>query len=257
MTVKGGVGRIFEYVGPGAATLEVPDRGTITNMGAEMGATTSLFATDERTRWYLRAQGREAAYSEQCPDVDAEYDERLLVELDKLEPLIALPHMPDKVVPVREVAGTPVDQVNVGSCTNSSFQDLMTVARILKGRTIHPRVSFTVSPGSRQVYEMIARNGALADLLAAGARMLESACGPCPGLGAVPQTGAVSVRSFNRNLEGRCGAPGSEAAAVRTASARSPGPAPVPERLDLLVDPVGQCEQGLLSRRDDGYVIRY
>ena len=208
LTVKGGVGRIFEYVGPGAATLEVPDRGTITNMGAEMGATTSLFATDERTRWYLRAQGREAAFSEQRPDVDAEYDERLLVELDKLEPLIALPHMPDKVVPVREVAGTPVDQVNVGSCTNSSFQDLMTVARILKGRTIHPRVSFTVSPGSRQVYEMIARNGALADMLAAGARMLESACGPCPGLGAVPQTGAVSVRSFNRNFEGRCGAPG-------------------------------------------------
>jgi aconitate hydratase len=208
LTVKGGVGRIFEYVGPGTVSLEVPDRGTITNMGAEMGATTSLFATDERTRWYLRAQGREAAFSDQRPDPEAEYDERLPVELDKMEPLIALPHMPDKVVPVREVAGTPVDQVNVGSCTNSSFQDLMMVARILKGRTIHPRVSFTVSPGSRQVYEMIARNGALADLLAAGARMLESACGPCPGLGAVPQTGAVSVRSFNRNFEGRCGAPG-------------------------------------------------
>ena len=208
LTVKGGVGRVFEYVGPGAATLEVPDRGTITNMGAEMGATTSLFPTDARTRWYLRAQGREHDFSDQAPDPDAEYDEQLVVELGELEPLIALPHSPDRVVPVREVAGTPVDQVNVGSCTNSSFQDLMTVARILKDRTIHPRVSFTVSPGSKQVLEMIARNGALADLVAAGARILESACGPCPGLGAVPQTGAISVRSFNRNFEGRCGAPG-------------------------------------------------
>lgn len=208
LTVKGGLGKVFEYVGPGAATLEVPERATITNMGAEMGATTSLFGTDERTRWYLRAQGREHDFSVQQPDEDAEYDERIVVDLSALEPLIALPHMPDRVVPVREVAGIPVDQVSVGSCTNSSFQDLMTVARILKGRTIHPRVSFTVSPGSRQVYEMIARNGALADLIAAGARILEAACGPCPGLAAVPHTGAVSVRSFNRNFEGRCGAPG-------------------------------------------------
>jgi aconitate hydratase len=208
LTVKGGVGRIFEYVGPGAASLEVPARGTITNMGAELGATTSLFATDARTRWYLEAQGRGEAFSDQIPDPDAEYDERLSVDLAALEPLIALPHSPDRVVPVREVAGTPVDQVNVGSCTNSSFQDLMTVARILRGKSIHPRVAFTVSPGSRQVLEMIARNGALADLVAAGARVLESACGPCPGLGAVPHTGAVSIRSFNRNFDGRCGAPG-------------------------------------------------
>lgn len=208
LTVKGGVGKIFEYVGPGASTLEVPDRGTITNMGAEMGATTSLFGTDERARWYLKAQGREELFSAQQPDPDAEYDEQIVVNLSELEPLIALPHMPDRVVPVREVAGTAVDQVNVGSCTNSSFQDLMTVARILKGKTIHPRVSFTVSPGSRQVYEMIARNGALADLLAAGARMLEASCGPCPGLAATPHPGAVSVRSFNRNFDGRCGAPG-------------------------------------------------
>jgi aconitate hydratase len=208
LTVKGGVGRIFEYVGPGAATLEVPARSTITNMGAEMGATTSLFATDERARWYLKAQGREEVFSDQRPDPDADYDEVITVDLDQLEPLIALPHMPDRVVPVREVAGTAVDQVNVGSCTNSSFQDLMTVARILKGKQVHPRVSFTVSPGSKQVYEMIARNGALADLVSAGARILESACGPCPGLAAVPHTGAVSVRSFNRNFDGRCGAPG-------------------------------------------------
>jgi predicted aconitate hydratase len=208
LSVKGGVGRIFEYVGPGAATLEVPARSTITNMGAEMGATTSLFATDARSRWYLEAQGRGPAFSHQQPDSDADYDEVIPVDLAALEPLIALPHMPDRVVPVREVAGTPVDQVNVGSCTNSSFQDLMTVARILKGKTIHPRVSFTVSPGSKQVFEMISRNGALADLVAAGARILESACGPCPGLAAVPHTGAVSVRSFNRNFDGRCGAPG-------------------------------------------------
>src|SRR5206468_4029082 len=148
LTVKGGVGRIFEYIGPGASTLEVPERGTITNMGAEMGATTSLFGTDNRTRWYLRAQGREQCFSQHRPDPDAGYDERIVVDLSQLEPLIALPHSPDRVVPVREVAGLAVDQVNVGSCTNSSFQDLMTVARILKGRAIHPRVSFTVSPCS-------------------------------------------------------------------------------------------------------------
>ena len=208
LTVKGGVGRVFEYTGPGAFSLEVTDRATISNMGAEAGATTSIFATDEKVRRYLRGQGREADFRLVGPDPDAEYDERIVIDLDALEPLVARPHSPDNVVPIREIAGLPVDQVAVGSCTNSSFQDLMTIADMVRGRTVHPRVNLVCSPGSRQVYEMIAANGALADLIAAGARMLESACGPCPGLGAVPQTGAVSLRSFNRNFEGRCGAPG-------------------------------------------------
>src|SRR5215210_1954394 len=208
LTVKGGVGRVFEYYGPGAASLEVTDRATISNMGAEAGATTSIFASDEKVRRYLRGQGREEHFRLVAPDRDAEYDERIVIDLDSLQPLIARPHSPDNVAPARELAGLPVDQVAVGSCTNSSFQDLMTIADMLRGRTVHPRVNLACSPGSRQVYEMIAANGALADLIAAGARMLESSCGPCPGLGAVPQTGAVSVRSFNRNFEGRCGAPG-------------------------------------------------
>ena len=208
LTVKGGVGRVFEYIGPGAASLEVTDRATIANMGAEVGATTSIFASDEKVRRYFRGQGREEQFRLVGPDPDAEYDERIVIDLDALEPLIAKPHSPDNVVPVGEVAGLPVDQVAVGSCTNSSFQDLMTIADMVRGRTVHPRVNLVCSPGSRQVYEMIASNGALGDLIAAGARILESSCGPCPGLGAVPQTGAVSVRSFNRNFEGRCGAPG-------------------------------------------------
>jgi aconitate hydratase len=208
LTVKGGVGRVFEYTGPGALTLQVTDRSTISNMGAEAGATTSIFATDDKAQRYFEGQGRGAQFRLVGPDRDAEYDERMTIELDQLEPLIARPHSPDNVVPVREIAGIPVDQVAVGSCTNSSYQDLMTIAEMLKGRTVHPRVNLVCSPGSRQVYEMIAANGALTDLIAAGARILESSCGPCPGLGAVPQTGAVSIRSFNRNFEGRCGAPG-------------------------------------------------
>ncbi len=208
LTVKGGVGRVFEYIGPGAGSLEVTDRATVANMGAEGGATTSIFASDEKVRRYFRGQGREEMYRLVQPDPDAEYDERMVIDLDRLEPLIAKPHSPDNVVPVRELAGLAVDQVAVGSCTNSSFQDLMTIADLVRGRTVHPRVNLVCSPGSRQVYEMIAANGALTDLIAAGARILESSCGPCPGLGAVPQTGAVSVRSFNRNFEGRCGAPG-------------------------------------------------
>jgi aconitate hydratase len=208
LTVKGGLGKVFEYVGPGVATLTVPERATITNMGAELGATTSIFPSDAETRRYLKAQGRGDVWVELGPDPDAAYDERIVIDLDRLEPLVARPHLPDNVVPIGELLGLPVDQVAVGSCTNSSYEDLMTVARLLRGRTVHPRVGMVVSPGSRQVYETIARNGALADLIAAGARILEAACGPCPGLGAVPQTGAVSLRSFNRNFEGRCGAPG-------------------------------------------------
>ncbi|MCC6179179.1 MAG: aconitate hydratase [Chloroflexi bacterium] len=208
LSVKGGVGHIFEYYGPGAASLEVTDRATISNMGAEAGATTSIFASDEKTRRYFAAQGREDRFRLVGPDPGADYDEHLVIDLDQLGPLVAKPHMPDNVVPIEELLGMPVDQVAIGSCTNSSYQDLMVMARILKGRIVHPKVNAVCSPGSRQVYNMIAQNGALADLIAAGVRMLESSCGPCPGLGAVPQTGAISLRAFNRNFEGRCGAPG-------------------------------------------------
>src|ERR671925_1017273 len=205
LTVKGGIGRILEYYGPGVASLEVPERGTIANMGAELGATTSVFPSDRRTRAYLKRQGREAAFSAQQPDPGATYDEHVRVDLARLEPLIACPDSPDRVCAVRQVAGMAVDQVAVGSCTNSSYADLMAVAEILKGRKVHPRVNLVVSPGSKQVYQMIARNGALAELIAAGARILESACGPCAGMGQVPSSGGVSVRSFNRNFPGRSG----------------------------------------------------
>jgi aconitate hydratase len=205
LTVKGGLGRILEYYGPGVAGLEVPERGTIANMGAELGATTSIFPSDRRTRAYLKRQGREAAFSAQQADADATYDEHVRLDLEQVEPLIACPDSPDNVCPVRQVAGTAVDQVAVGSCTNSSYADLMAVAEILKGRQVHPRVNLVVSPGSKQVYQMIARNGALAELIAAGARILESACGPCAGMGQVPPSGGVSVRSFNRNFPGRSG----------------------------------------------------
>ncbi len=207
LTVKGGVGKVFEYSGPGVATLTVPERATITNMGAELGATTSIFPSDEMTRAFLRAQGREGVWVPLAADPDAAYDEVIELDLGELEPLIALPHSPDNVVPVRAVAGTPVDQVSIGSCTNSSYTDLMRVASILRGRRVHPRVSLSIAPGSRQVLEAIARNGALADLIAAGARILETACGPCIGMGQAPASGAVSVRSFNRNFEGRSGTP--------------------------------------------------
>jgi aconitate hydratase len=205
LTVKGGLGQILEYYGPGVASLEVPERGTIANMGAELGATTSIFPSDRRTRAYLKRQGREAAFSAQQADANAIYDEHVRLDLEQVEPLIACPDSPDNVCPVRQVAGTAVDQVAVGSCTNSSYADLMAVAAILKGRKVHPRVNLVVSPGSKQVYHMIARNGALAELIAAGARILESACGPCAGMGQVPPSGGVSVRSFNRNFPGRSG----------------------------------------------------
>lgn len=205
LTVKGGVGKIFEYTGEGIKTLTVPERATITNMGAELGATTSVFPSDEITRAYLKAQGRENTWKEWGPDPDATYDEVIEINLNELEPLIAKPHMPDQVVKVREVAGTPVQQVAIGSCTNSSYKDIMTVAAMLKGRTVHPSVSLGFSPGSRQVLNMISQSGALTDLIAAGARLLESACGPCIGMGFAPPSGGVTVRTFNRNFEGRSG----------------------------------------------------
>ena len=207
LSVKGGVGRILEYYGPGVLHLDVPERSTITNMGAELGATTSIFPSDERTLAYLERQHRADDFSPQAADPDAAYDEHMRIDLDTLEPLIAQPNSPDAVCPIREIKGIPVNQVAIGSCTNSSYSDLMTVAEMLKGQTAHPNVSLVVSPGSRQVLQMIARNGALADLIAAGARILESACGPCAGMGQVPSFDAVSVRSFNRNFPGRSGDP--------------------------------------------------
>jgi aconitate hydratase len=207
LSVKGGVGKVMEYTGPGVASLSVPERATITNMGAELGATTSVFPSDEVTRQFMRAQQRERDWVELVADEDAAYDEELTIDLGALEPLIAQPHSPDNVVPVREVAGVACQQVCVGSCTNSSYRDLMTVAAMLKGRTVHPSVSLTVSPGSRQVFTMVARSGGLADMINAGARILESACGPCIGMGQTPPTDGVTLRSFNRNFRGRAGSP--------------------------------------------------
>ena len=207
LTVKGGTGRIFEYFGPGAATLSVPERATITNMGAELGATTSIFPSDERTREYLRAQDREDLWQPLAPEPDAEYDEVIEIDMSTLSPYVARPQSPDNVAPISEVEGTPLVQVCVGSCTNSSYHDLATVAAILKGQTIHPNVSMTVTPGSRQVLEMIAHTGILGDFIKAGARILESACGPCIGMGQAPPSDGVSLRTFNRNFPGRSGTP--------------------------------------------------
>ena len=207
LTVKGGVGAIMEYGGDGAASLSVPERATITNMGAELGATTSIFPSDEKTRRFLKAQRREDAWKPLAADADAEYDEVVGIDLDTLEPLIAQPHSPDNVVKVKDAEGVKVDQVAIGSCTNSSYKDLMTVAAILRGKSVHPDTNLVISPGSKQVLEMLARNGALADIIAAGGRILESTCGPCIGMGQAPRWGGVSVRTFNRNFEGRSGTP--------------------------------------------------
>lgn len=203
--VKGGVGAVLEYYGDGVETLSVPQRATVTNMGAELGATTSLFPSDERTREFLTREGREDVWREIRPDADAAYDETLAIDLSALVPLAACPHSPDNVRPVSELAGMPVDQVCIGSCTNSSMQDMLTVAAILRGKTVAPNVSLSVSPGSRQVYAMLAQTGALTDLIAAGARILECACGPCIGMGFSPNSGGVSLRTFNRNFEARSG----------------------------------------------------
>ena len=205
LSVKGGVGKLFEYSGEGLKNLTVPQRATITNMGAELGATSSVFPSDEQTKAFLIAQGREKDFSYLSADSDATYDEVIDINLDELEPLIAQPHQPDRVVSIRELAGKKIDQVFIGSCTNSSYTDMVNVARILKGKLVNPDVSLSIAPGSRQVYEMLAREGYLADMISAGARILESACGPCAGSGQAPATCAISLRTSNRNFEGRCG----------------------------------------------------
>ena len=205
MTVKGGVGKVIEYCGEGVKTLSVPERATITNMGAELGATTSIFPSDEVTLEFLKAQGREEVYTPLSADPDAVYDEQLDINLSELVPLAACPHMPDNVKSVEEIGNMKIDQVCIGSCTNSSLLDMLKVAYILKGKTVHPDVSLSIAPGSKQVLNMLAENGALATMIDAGARILESACGPCIGMGQSPNSKGISLRTFNRNFEGRSG----------------------------------------------------
>ena len=204
-TVKGGVGRVFEYAGPGVATLSVPERATIANMGAELGATGTLFPSDGVTRAFLKAMGREADWRELGPDADAAYDEEEAIDLSALVPLAAQPHMPDRVVSVAELDGLPVEQVCIGSCTNSSYADLKLVAQILDGHRINPGTDAMISPGSKQVLTMLAQEGLLEPLIGSGARLLECSCGPCIGSGGAPVTSGVSARTFNRNFEGRSG----------------------------------------------------
>lgn len=205
MSVKGGVGKIVEYAGDGLASLTVPERATITNMGAELGATTSVFPSDEVTKAFLKAQGREEVWTELKADEDAVYDEEIEIDLSKLVPLVAKPHMPDQVVTVKEIEGLKVDQCCIGSCTNSSLYDMLKVAAILKGHTVNPDVSLVIAPGSKQVFNMLAEMGALADMIEAGARIIECGCGPCIGMGQSPKTNAVSLRTNNRNFYGRSG----------------------------------------------------
>ena len=205
LTVKGGVGKVIEYCGEGVKTLSVPERATITNMGAELGATTSIFPSDEITLEFLKAQGRADVWKELSADADAVYDEEITIDLSEIEPAAACPHSPDNIKSIAEIGSMKIDQVCIGSCTNSSYQDMMKVAHILKGKTVHPDVSLSIAPGSKQVLGMLAENGALYDMIDAGARILESACGPCIGMGQSPNSGGISLRTFNRNFEGRSG----------------------------------------------------
>ncbi len=205
MSVKGGVGKVIEYCGEGVKSLSVPERATITNMGAELGATTSIFPSDETTLAFLKAQGREEDFTALSADPDAVYDEEININLSELVPLAACPHSPDNVKTVEEIGAIKIDQVCIGSCTNSSLQDMLKVAHILKGKTVHPDVSLSIAPGSKQVFNMLADCGALSTLISAGARILESACGPCIGMGQSPNSKGISLRTFNRNFEGRSG----------------------------------------------------
>ena len=211
LTTKGNVGSIVEYFGPGVATLSVPQRATITNMGAELGVTTSVFPSDESTKRFLEAQGRGDAFSPLAADEDAEYDQLIEIDLAKVVPLAACPSSPDNVKPISELAGIKVGQVIIGSCTNSSYRDLAMVAQVLKGRRVSPNLTLAIAPGSRQVLEMLSRNGMLADIIGAGARILETGCGPCIGQGQSPADDTVSVRTFNRNFAGRTGTKGDQA----------------------------------------------
>ncbi|MFH1835876.1 MAG: aconitate hydratase [Methanobacteriota archaeon] len=207
LSVEGGVGKIIEYFGDGVSSLTVPERATITNMGAELGATTSIFPSDEVTKSFLKSQGRVESWTPLSADSESDFSQILEVNLSEIEPLVAKPHSPDNVVPVSEISGTEVDQVLIGSCTNSSLKDMLTIAELLRGEKIHPNVSLGIAPGSRQVLEILSETGALTQLIKAGARILESACGPCIGMGQSPKSGAVSLRTFNRNFKGRSSTP--------------------------------------------------
>ena len=243
--VKGGVGAVIEYGGEGVASLSVPERATITNMGAELGATSSIFPSDENTRSFLAAEGREGDYIPLSADPDAVYDAEYTVDLSALSPLVACPHSPDNVKSVSELAGMKIDQVCIGSCTNSSLADMLTVAKILKGKTVHPDVSLSISPGSKQVYTMLAECGALADLISAGARILECACGPCIGMGFSPKSGGISLRTFNRNFRARSGTADAGVYLV------SPETAAVSALTGVLTDPrdAGTIERAKLPER--------
>ena len=236
LSVKGGVGAIVEWGGPGIETLSVPERGTITNMGTELGATTSIFPSDEITHQFLIAQGRGDDYIPLASDPDAEYDRIIDIDLSSLKPMIACPHSPDNVVEVATLKNVKVDQVCIGSCTNSSLYDLLKVAAMLKGKTVHPGVSLSVSPGSRQVLTMLANCGALSDILASGARVLECACGPCIGMGFSPNSGGVSLRTFNRNFLGRSGTKDGQVYLV------SPETAVASALTGYITDPTTICE---------------
>jgi aconitate hydratase len=268
LTVKGGVEKIFEFGGPGVRTLSIPERATIANLGAELGATTTVFPSDEKTLEFLKAQERERDWVLLQPDPDAEYQQVIEIDLRELEPLIAQPSSPDRVTTVKEVEGREVKQVCIGSCNNSSYLDLMSVAKILKGKKIHPQVSLTITPGSKQVFEMIARNGALGDLISSGARILESACGPCIGMGLAPPSGAVSIRTMNRNFPGRSGTPDDQVylaspyvaaacaleGAIKDPRALGPKPPRVPMPKKFLIDdslilpPSSTPQEGAIER---------
>ena len=243
--VKGGVGAVMEYSGEGVKSLSVPQRATITNMGAELGATSSIFPSDENTRQFLKAQGREEDYSPLAADEDAVYAAEYTVDLSALTPLAACPHSPDNVKPVSELVGKKINQVCIGSCTNSSMLDMLTVAAMLKGKTVHPDVSLSISPGSKQVYNMLAECGALADLIAAGARILECACGPCIGMGFSPKSKGVSLRTFNRNFLARSGTADAEVYLV------SPETAAASALAGIFVDPttLGKAPRVKMPRR--------
>ena len=232
-SVKGGVNKVFEYTGDGVSTLTVPERATITNMGAELGATTSIFPSDDMTRSFLKAQGREEDFRPLSADEDAQYDQIVKVDLNTLEPLVACPHSPDNVKKISDIQGMKVDQVAIGSCTNSSWLDMMKVASILKGKTVAENVELVIAPGSRQVLTMLSENGALADMLNAGARILECGCGPCIGMGQSPNTAGVSLRTFNRNFKGRSGTKDASVYLL------SPEAAAVSAIAGVLTDPLG------------------
>jgi aconitate hydratase len=252
LTVKGGVGKIMEYGGPGVKDLNVTERATITNMGAELGATTSIFPSDERTKFYLAALGRGTDWRELLADEDASYAEVLEIDLGSIEPMIARPHSPDDVVPVKSLAKTKVNQVCIGSCTNSSYQAMKSVASILRGNAVAEDVNLLVNPGSRQVYEMITKEGLTADMIAAGARMLEVSCGPCIGMGGAPGSGQISVRSYNRNFKGRSGTKDASvflASPVSCAVFAVKGEMTDPRESGLAIEDFGEPAKYVINRR--------